>query len=108
MYPRLRGVLWDIKMVLEVEEYYVLHQVGFCLQMILMAFATDLMEKVSPARQAAVLIEYSMLMWLYHISEGYSDSDMLLDQAANILTFILLLFKHQGPKFIMEGRLLRL
>lgn len=82
MYPRQHGVLWDIKMVLGVEEYYVLHQVGFCLQIILVAFATDLMETVSPARQAGMLIDYSVLMWLYHISDSYSDFDMLLDQAS--------------------------
>lgn len=56
MYPRLHGILWDMKMSLEVDcsgkKYCVLHQVGFCFQIILVAFATVLMEKVSPARQA--------------------------------------------------------
>lgn len=29
-----------------------------------------------------MLIDYSVLMWLYHISDGFSDFDMLLAQAS--------------------------
>lgn len=32
------------------EKYYMLHQVEFCFQIIFVAFATDLMKKVSPAK----------------------------------------------------------